>query len=462
MFRPLPVAFTYLEGVTRAMDLAAFSAPPGKVEVIGMRMRRAYDRARAQGYATVSASEMRKLPYAWWIRGQPPLHELHPELVGRYWREALPRALQDGPRRARRWLMPLFFTYCDAFDPGNGWFLEYASRLKRMIDLTPGAPCDQLRQLHAEVGFFEPARAPSGVAASFMASADPIDRWLERNRLWAGFVDTAIGAAAFRAALAGRGDVFAIERAVERAMAWAASAAAPIESSVHRIDFAEALLTPWVRRQPPDSLKTRLTRLFMERYKDPRIAGHRAHAWKGVSQDALRVLLGWLAGDTLRGFIRILEQTADDIWRYRQRFWMAYYEAGHVDEVWLALGPDASRLVRRLRSEVLGLGAGEMEGGAARNQSVMLLRIGQLVFTEWSHNGSLRAYAETDPDAPRLYQSSYHGADLRDAESMDFHDGMNERPQLTHFNSQGGGWQRKARDFIRRHTGIHLDDEEIL
>jgi hypothetical protein len=45
---------------------------------------------------------------------------------------------------------------------------------------------------------------------------------------------------------------------------------------------------------------------------------------------------------------------------------------------------------------------------------------------------------------------------------MDFHDGLNQNPELRHMNSDGGTWQRKARDFIRQHTGIHLNDRDIL
>ena len=117
---------------------------------------------------------------------------------------------------------------------------------------------------------------------------------------------------------------------------------------------------------------------------------------------------------------------------------------------------------KRLLVDEKGMGYGMLEGGATNNQSVMFLKIGDLVFTEWSHNGSLRAYKDGSPQAPSLYQRTYHGADLRAATSLDFHDAANMNPELRHMNSEDGTWQRKARDFIRRRTNVYINDAEIL
>jgi hypothetical protein len=45
---------------------------------------------------------------------------------------------------------------------------------------------------------------------------------------------------------------------------------------------------------------------------------------------------------------------------------------------------------------------------------------------------------------------------------MDFHSGRLGQPQLIHSGSDRGYWQRIARDFINRHTGIYLRDLEII
>jgi hypothetical protein len=158
----------------------------------------------------------------------------------------------------------------------------------------------------------------------------------------------------------------------------------------------------------------------------------------------------------------ILQRTADDIWMYRQKFWMAYYDKGFIDEAWLALGQNALEQARHSLVDQKGMGYGRLDGGAALNQSVLFLKIGDLIFTEWSHNGTLRAYRQGMKNTPLLYQNSYHGVDLRAAESMDFHEGLNVNPGLVHSHSDKGTWQRKARDFIRSHTGVSMNDRDIL
>ena len=189
---------------------------------------------------------------------------------------------------------------------------------------------------------------------------------------------------------------------------------------------------------------------------------HRGHHWQGVSLATLNTVKRWLVGDTLRGFTRILKLTADENWLYRERFWMAYYDRGVIDEAWLALGTHAAWHAKQVFGKSISRQYGLLVSGALPKQSVLFLRIGHLVFTEWSHNGSLRACQQDDPHLPAMYQSEYHGAKVRDIESMDFHAGMNQYPQLSHMNSEGGTWQRKARDFIAKHTGVRLNDQAIL
>ena len=214
----------------------------------------------------------------------------------------------------------------------------------------------------------------------------------------------------------------------------------------------------------PATTKAVLVNYFVKHYHDPRLLGpgNAGHHWQGVSQQAIDTLRRWLAGDTLRGFLQVLERTADLIWRYRQKFWMAYYDAGYLEEAWLVLGDEANLQARQLFVNQSSISYGRFTGGATPQQSVLLLKIGGLIFSEWSHSGSLRAYRDSDLSAPSLYGSEYHGNDLREAVSMDFHDGQNMNPQLSHHASDNGTWQRKARDFINRETGLYLSDRVII
>jgi len=465
LFRPLPQGMQLLEAAVAAMDDPGIVPPPQDMASIGERMRRAYARSRARGYADLSKSEKRKLPFAYWVGSDPVLSQVEPDLVRQYWGKYLPEALRASPRSAKRWLAPLFFVYCERFSESDPFFKDFAAKLSALISLASGLYAQKLLDLNQSLGFFNPAEAPRRIANYiFINRSKGLDHLLLERQLWPAFLQTQMGVAIFKAALAIEISRFRDEQAAIFMMDWAKCGGTHIARSESRIQFANALLAPWAGHRPPDYVKNKLIDFFIQPggYGDPRVDGHKHYQWDGVSQQARGVILHWLTGDTLRGFMRVLKITADEIWQHRQKFWMAYYEHGHIDEAWMALGVDAWRESASLRRETKGMGCGRLDGGAASDQSVLLLKIGDLVFTEWSHNGSLRAFKEGNPSAPRFYKDSYHGTDLRAATSLDFHDGLNQRPQLPHWHSDKGTWQRTARDFIRRKTGVHINDAEIL
>lgn len=452
-----------LEEAVRRLDDPGVQPPPPDMMDIGRRLRKVYETARASGYAAVSQPELRKLPFAYWSGSEPALTETDPELVRQYWEVHLPAALHASPRRAKRWLAPLLFIYCEQFSPRDSEFLAFAAQVAGAIQSAEGLLAKNLRHLQSTFRFFSPAESASWLAVFFFqAKSKNLDELLEHLQLWPGFVATALGQAIFESGLGLPGEKLRDAQTVLRLLEWSRRCPAAVVKTSLRILFADALLGNWVGYKPPESLKNFLVDYFLKEYGDPRFPAHLHYQWGGVSQQAKGVILNWLTGDTLRGFMKLLQRTADEIWQYRQKFWMAYYEKGYIDEAWIALGDYAWLAAQRLKMDEKGMGCARLESGATSDQSVLLLKIGDLVFTEWSHNGSLRAYLDGSPQAPQLYQSSYHGADLRSSASMDFHDGLNMRPELTHSHSGKGTWQRKARDFIRRHSNVHLSDVEIL
>jgi hypothetical protein len=437
--------------------------PPPPIQELGRRLRGEYEKAQASGYADLRRSALRKLPYAIWLDGEPELSSIHPELVRKYLEQHLPDALSGNPRGAKRWLAPLLYTYCEHFDAKSYEFATFARWLLSALNLAEGAFAEHLRDLHAGFEFFEPANAAFELAnVFFLSETKGIDELLGALLLWPGFCTSQMGFAIFNAALEFSDEQIRNGHTIERLLEWSRKIRESVVKTDLRVPFADALLRPWARHHSDEVIKTQLMDFFLAHYGDPRLDTYRYYHWDGVSQKALDVLLKWLTGDTLRVFIKVLERTADEIWQYRQKFWMAYYDNDYVDEAWVALGEDAQWVARSLKMHETGMGSGKLEGGAARNQSVLFLKIGGLVFTEWSHWGRLRAYPEDSRNAPRLYESSYHGVELRALVSMDFHDGQNENPELTHAHSDKGSWQRKARNFIKHHTGIELSDAEIV
>lgn len=463
MFSRLPTNFQKLETLVRSLDAGSL-VPPPEVEVLGQRLRTLYAAARTRDYLGLSSSNIRKLPYAYWIRGIDSLDVTDPDLVRRYWEEFLPNALAGSSRRTKRWLAPLLFSYCEAFDRESRAFLAFSTRILAAVAGSQGSFADRLKSMHRSIAFFDPKAVPVRLADAVLTHPKGIREAFEEHFLWESFCMTPLADAAFEAALNASPESLRGLRLPSRLIQWASQLSASIEKTQHRVQFANALLGAWKAHKAPESTKDLLLKFFVspQRYGDPRIHRHLHYQWDGVSSGAIAVVMNWLAGDTLRIFMQVLEKTADEIWQYRRKFWVAYYDAGYINEAWLVLGRDALRQVRSLELQDHSLQFGQLEGGATLNQSVLMLKIGNLLFIEWSHNGSLRAYPEDSRSAPALYQSRYHGDDLRASGSLDFHDGINQTPQLRHMHSSHGTWQRKARDLIRAQTGISLRDGEIL
>jgi EH_Signature domain len=156
-----------------------------------------------------------------------------------------------------------------------------------------------------------------------------------------------------------------------------------------------------------------------------------------------------------------LQHTQDDIGPYRRRFWEAYFHAGHILDAWVALGEDAAKELQKI--DVKGeLHHARILGKISPNQCVLMLRMGHILFCDWSHQGRLRAIDIHSRQAPKLYQAQYELFQLRFATTLDFNQGRLDDPGLLHLESELGGWQDTARDFISQHLGITLPLADLM
>lgn len=468
MFAVLPSGFPALNAAVEALGRFSISAPP-PLDPIGLRMRSLYEAAREDGYQHLSQGALRRLPYALWVDGELPLSSTDPELIRAYWDHHLSAAVSDA-RAAKRWLVPLFYVYCHHFRKQEADFQDFARRIRQALARASGPAAARFSTLHAEQRWFSPNEVGIYLGKTIAQGPGHMRDVLATLELWSGFVEEPICSEAFAGALNAPDDVLSQERVIERMKLWAKAdgngprAAPLLRYAEHRVALADSLVKPWLNQRPADGIRHGLTSFLIKHYGDPRTltevrAGHR---WQGVSPSTIATVRRWLVGDTLQGFMRLLQLTADEIWRHRERFWMAYYEHGAIEEAWLALGSQAAGHAQREFSKEDWAQYGLLVSGATPDQSVLLLRIGHMIFMEWSHNGSLRASAYTDTGVPAMYLHEYRGEELREVASYDFHNGQNQRPELRHMNSDGGTWQRKARDFIAQHTGVRLNDKAIL
>ena len=171
-----------------------------------------------------------------------------------------------------------------------------------------------------------------------------------------------------------------------------------------RGEMARGLLRPWLEAEdePAEPIRFQIQDFLLEHLDDPRLKPQR---WHEAGEPAINLMRRWLTRASLRAFFGLISDHALDAhWRYREAFWSACLEKDATIEAWLALG---SRIYASARAvEDLKRAYARLDG-ASGDQAVLLLRVKNLVFCEWSHNGKLRAWPAEWSNAPQLGRARY-------------------------------------------------------
>jgi hypothetical protein len=222
-------------------------------------------------------------------------------------------------------------------------------------------------------------------------------------------------------------------------------------------DFYEVVLSPFETKLPPPDVQKILMSTLVTKFGDPRI-----DAWPGlVGRDGedrknacVVTLKRWLSIEYLDLFIRIIETTAvDRQFKPRKSFWLTYFEKGVISDLTLVLASDANAIARRTREESAD---SEYMKWASLNvalpkQSVLLMRLGDLVIAEWSHDGAIRFWKADSNAAPEFHLANYNGADLRSG-SIKVKVGGDYRDAIVH--TPNGQWMVWASNAIEFHTNV--------
>ncbi|WP_295883935.1 EH signature domain-containing protein [uncultured Thiohalocapsa sp.] len=210
-----------------------------------------------------------------------------------------------------------------------------------------------------------------------------------------------------------------------------------------RFALVNGLLLPFAEGSPGPAVAEPIKAFMLDMLGDPRLTG----TWNGADPRARQVMLGWMVTQTLEDFFRLLEYAANSDatarrhWAARKTFWSRYLRAGVIADAWVALGP-----VARIEARDMLSGSGQTYAvlkpgyNVQKNHSAIVMRIGNLVITEWSHSGSFRAWRSDAPACPRLYQDTYTRRELV----------TNPVHELAHYS----GWQSRVADLIYDETGI--------
>ena len=151
--------------------------------------------------------------------------------------------------------------------------------------------------------------------------------------------------------------------------------------------IASSLIPP-VEQYNKKEIKEKLTQFLIEKLEDPRLPKGRVN-WSEVNKEAYEIFIKWLSQKDIEFFFKVIGQASNDPnWKYRQKFWEAYLP--FIEKTWVILGRDA-----RYLAENKGYKFGILSGGRS-DQSAFLVKIGEYIFLEWSHEGACRVYKKED------------------------------------------------------------------
>jgi hypothetical protein len=201
------------------------------------------------------------------------------------------------------------------------------------------------------------------------------------------------------------------EPAARRMLAWLRPAGAAVLDGDRAVQVVQRLLSPWRDKMPSTGLRTLLLNALTETYGDPR--RDNPQFWAQVGEDGRRVVLRWLAGQRMEAFLDVVSRAEEridggDQWPARRRFWMGLYEEGRIDEAWPSFGTDAQAITDQL-ARTTGDSAHSSYGRqlTRRNTSLLIMRIGQNVIVEGSHNFRVHVFRQDARGCPRLYENQY-------------------------------------------------------
>jgi hypothetical protein len=426
--------------------------PPPDMRSLGQKTLEAF-LSNPNDFDSIRKRDWRHVPYAIWIKDKGGLLNI-PSAIDRYLNQELPKAL-DETRRPLKWGRPLVFTYIEQYNPNDTLFKTISKHAKDFFNSPKVNNASSIVGLARSLNLFDVNEGPRKTAEAIATSRRTLREWIQVHELWPSFGTSPFAEAAFNSFLQSNEDFRRSDDFINTIFEWSITDRGDLRYSASRARLADALLLPWRSKQPNDATQSKLITYLLKHYGDPRIG---KNLWHGVSSEAVRVLIAWINGRTLEAFFRILQETADSIWQYRQKFWTAYFKAGHIDEAWVALGPDAAAVLKRF-DDTKQLKYAHLLGSES-SQSILLIRMGQIIFCEWSHNGRLRAQRIDSPVSPAMYKTYYDSESLR-FQSLDFNNGLTQDPGLVHFSSQSGGWQERARLFIQKNIGIRMTQAEV-
>jgi hypothetical protein len=408
---------------------------PEELEALLARLR-----AVRFDWRQVSPVDRADVVWVLWRGEEPPAEHLAFLQDFLRWVETPWRRVQ-ARRLASSWAAA-FDTNCASTGTVGTWLGTQAPRLR-----------DPWTALAEDHGFFSP-QGPDALAQEFLRGEKSATIFWDRLRLppraaSGGFVLAMMREAALSVearltaepALAARLIDFVEDDGAFRADA-TVSNVSPNLVAATRARLAAALLLPWRHQAPPPAVKETIIGFLLRHHGDPRV---KREGWDAVAPAVVKILRDWLNRDAISAFFRLAARTKDAQklqWRARETFWLRALD--HLDDAWLILGTQSSALLKDMDR-----GYGRLVGCGAEH-CALLLKLRGVTIVESSHAEHERVWLAANEQAPPRYYGpmrSYSAAAL--STGADF--------SSSYAVYDGGVWQRRLCDFLKRHTGVALE-----
>lgn len=169
-----------------------------------------------------------------------------------------------------------------------------------------------------------------------------------------------------------------------------------------------ALLTPWQHHNPREDDKHHLISRLTTMYGDPRVRGENA-IWSGVAANLRAIMERWLTGENIRFFLDVVSAVdKSNMWEPRRKFWLDLHEQRRIDAAWVAFSNAAAAYAKNHETGNAFLRFGhQVAGGTRKNTSLLILKIGNKIVVEGSHDYKVHVFRSDNSKAPKLYEQSY-------------------------------------------------------
>jgi len=199
-------------------------------------------------------------------------------------------------------------------------------------------------------------------------------------------------------------------------------------------------------------------KIIQDNYQDPRI---HLHTWPMVSEalggeetriKCINTVKNWHIFQSIILFFKIIEQVVKDGKNHqfpqRRDFWIKYFDDDLVTDASVVLGSEGVREAQRYKRsgdpEFATLEWSQLSG-AASDQCVLLMKIGEMTILEWSHSGACRVWGKEDRRAPKFSKQQYKADELRAAVAD------NDKDRITHHAN--GQWKMDITNRINSYSG---------